>query len=362
MERADLLLVFATTPHGPSFGRVTRTAAEVAGTRDVVGCSAAGVLVGQDEIEEGPGVAVLALAGDLGVRRFMVPTSRRADGAEAAGEVAARVLEGGAPARGERVLLLFADAYNVDLPSLLEALGSRLPGVRVVGGGASEDGTTGEVAVFAGDASSAHAVAGAMLEGDFRVTVGVSQALQRVGPVRRVTAADGRWMIELDGKPALAAFRSVVPEPLLAAPRRALAVVLAGLATADGGFVARHLVGVDGARGALAVAEPVRVGQEVFFGVRDPVRAREALDGVLAEQAAAWPSAGPAAAIYVNCVGRGRRFHGVPGLDTAFIARWFGRLPVAGFFSGAEFAPGSRVAHVHQYTGVLTMLGMGRGT
>jgi dipeptide/tripeptide permease len=46
LERADCLLVFATTPHGPGFTRVTRTAGEVCGTRQIVGCSAAGVLAG----------------------------------------------------------------------------------------------------------------------------------------------------------------------------------------------------------------------------------------------------------------------------------------------------------------------------
>jgi small ligand-binding sensory domain FIST len=30
---------------------------------------------------------------------------------------------------------------------------------------------------------------------------------------------------------------------------------------------------------------------------------------------------------------------------------------VAGFFSGAEFAPGAGAATLHQYTGVLAMLG-----
>ncbi len=38
-DRAHLLSVFATTPHGPGFTRVTRTAAEVCNTHDVVNCA-----------------------------------------------------------------------------------------------------------------------------------------------------------------------------------------------------------------------------------------------------------------------------------------------------------------------------------
>jgi small ligand-binding sensory domain FIST len=49
----------------------------------------------------------------------------------------------------------------------------------------------------------------------------------------------------------------------------------------------------------------------------------------------------------------------LPGLDTAYIRQQLGPLPVAGFFSGAEFAPGAGVSQLHQYTGVLAMLGPG---
>ena len=41
LERADLVLVFATTPHGPGFTCVTRTAGEVCGTAQVAASAAA---------------------------------------------------------------------------------------------------------------------------------------------------------------------------------------------------------------------------------------------------------------------------------------------------------------------------------
>ncbi|HJQ83360.1 MAG TPA: FIST N-terminal domain-containing protein, partial [Candidatus Binatia bacterium] len=260
-----MALVFATTAHGPAFGRVARTVAEVLGTRDVVGCSAAGVLAGEDEVEDGAGVAVLALGGDFGVRRFFIPVSR-GQSESAADELAALA----AATDAARLLVLFADTYNVHPESLLAALSDRIPGVRVVGGGASEDGSVGEVSVFSGDTSSSHAIAGVILSGDLRCTVGVAQALRRIGPVRRITAADRNWIVGLDGQPALEAFRALVPETLLADPRRALGTVLVGLSVGDGESVARHLVGLDVDRGAVGIAATVRVGQEIFFGVRDP--------------------------------------------------------------------------------------------
>lgn len=352
LDAADLLVVFATTPHGPGFTAVTRAASDIAHTRNVVGCSAAGVLAREQEIEGGPGVAVLAMRGDIAPRRFFVPCSRGAGDAIAA-EIANSV---GAPS-GSALLLLFTDSYNVDMDGLLAGLTRRFPGVPIVGGGASEDGSVGQVSVFAGDAASSGAVSGVLVDGDVRTTVGVAHGAQRVGRVHRVGEVRGNWILTLDDAPAYEAFARVVPAPLLEEPRRAVAVVLAGLGVGDGQYVARHLVGLDVARGAIAIAAEPRPGDEMFFAVRDPGGARAELQRVLAEQAAAWSTRAAAGGLYVDCIGRGRAFYGVPGLDTAYIRQHMGSLPVAGFFSGAEFAPGAGAARLHQYTGVLAVLG-----
>jgi len=356
--RADALLVFATTPHGPGFTRVTRVAAETAGTPNVVGCSAAGVLADDQEIEGGCGVAVLALAGDLAARRFFVPLTRGAP-ERAAEEVATAVAD---VARPGALLLLFADSYHFEADPFFSELAQRLPGVRVVGGGASEDGSVGQVSVFAGDTASSAAVAGMVLTGDIAANVGVTQAVRRVGPVFRVTSARGNWILELDGRPAYEAFTRVVPEPLLGDLRRALAVILAGIPLDDteGQFVARHLTGADALRGAIAVAGPVAEGASFFFGVRDPLGAREDLQRVLADEATARDDRVPAGALYVTCVGRGKGFYGVAGLDTAYIRQHLGPVPVVGFFSGAEFATGGAVCRLHQYSGILATLSAGR--
>ena len=353
IDRADLLLLFATTPHGPGFTRVTRTAGEACGTRAVVGCSAAGVIAGEEEVEGGPAVAVLALSGDFEARRFFVP-SIRGGGERAAEEIAQAV---GQPAAGGGILLLFADTYHLEPVALFRGLARLMPGVRVIGGGASEDGSVGQVSVFCGDAVSSGAVSGALLMGNVHASVAVSHALRRVGSVHEATGVDGRWLTTLDGRPAYEAFAAVVPEPLLADPRRAVSVVLVGLDLGEGDFVARHIVGLDSRRGAIAIDAALGVGQQLFFGVRDPLGAREELQRVLCGQAAQWATAPAVAGLYVNCVGRGRGFYGVPGLDSAYIRQHLGPVPVAGFFSGAEFAPGCRAAQLHQYTGVLALLG-----
>jgi len=354
---ARVALVFATTPHGPGFTRVTRAVSETCGTRDVVGCSAAGVLAAEDEIEGGPGIAVLAINGDLAARRFFVPLAR-GDAGHIATEIAEAV--GGEAVPGS-LLVLFTDSYNVDSELVLAGLGRLLPGVQVVGGGGSEDGSVGEISVFAGDASSSRAASGVLLRGPLGATVDVCHAVRPVGPTHRATRAEGSRVHELDGRPAYEALVAILPAPLRDDPRRVLASILVGLPVAEGEFVVRHLVGVDPRHGHLTLAARVSTGQELFFAVRDSYAARQHMHQVLSRQVHDPGMPGPAGGLYVNCVGRGRAFHGVSGLDTAYLRQHVGPIPIAGFFSGGEFAPGGGAPRVHQYTGVLTLLGGSAG-
>lgn len=353
LDGARVALVFATTPHGPGFTRVTRAVSETCATRDVVGCSAAGVLAAEDEVEGGPGIAVLVLGGDVSARRFFVPLWRGDPGGLAA-DLAAALRADALPGS---LLILFADSYNVDAELLLAELGRLLPDVQVVGGGGSEDGSVGEISVFAGDASSSRAVSGVLLHGALDVSIGVSHAVRPVGPTHRVTRAAATTVHELDGRPALEALEAILPAPLREDPRRILASVLVGLPVAEDEFIVRHLIAVDARRGQLTLATRVAVGDRLFFAVRDPYAARQHMQAVFSRQARALGGRTPAGGLYVNCVGRGRAFHGVAGLDTAYLRQCLGPIPVAGWFSGGEFAPGGGAPRLHQYTGVLTLLG-----
>ena len=350
---ARLALVFATTSHGPGFTRVTRAVSETCGTRNVVGCSAAGVLAAEEEIEGGHGIAVLAIGGEVEARRFFVPLSQ-GDAARIARDIAEAVGDEAAPGS---LLILFTDSYNVDSEVVLAQLGRLLPGVQIVGGGGSEDGSVGEISVFAGDASSSRAASGALLRGPVTATVGVCHAVRPVGPTHKVTRSEGSRVHELDGRPAYDALASILPAPLRQDPRRVLASVLVGLPVAEGEFVVRHLVAIDPRQGSLTLAARVANGHELFFAVRDSYAARQHMQQVLSRQSADPGMSGAVGGLYVNCVGRGRAFHGVPGLDTAYLRQHVGPLPIAGYFSGGEFAPGGGAPRQHQYTGVLTLLG-----
>lgn len=358
---AHFALVFATTAHGANYSLLLRTVREVAQARDVVGCSAGGVLTLAGEIERAPAVAVLVVSADtLSSRRFFVPQLRGH-----AYEVGEEVGKAARPSLGtDNLLVMFPDTYNFHPVPFFAGLARAVPHLPVVGGGASEDGTIGETFQFCGDTVGNNAVSGILLSGHFSHTVAVSQSCQPISPVYTVTKAQGNVIYELDGRLAFTVFTEVVRPPLLEDLRRAAAFVLVGLPVdpaaphlASGEYVVRHIIGFDPPQGAIAVAEEVRPGQRLLFTLRDATGARADLKRTLAAQAEQWQGRSPAFGLYFNCVGRGSGLYGFPDHDTSYIKQYLGEFPLIGFFTGCEIAPVQRRSALHQYSGVLTLIG-----
>jgi small ligand-binding sensory domain FIST len=131
----------------------------------------------------------------------------------------------------------------------------------------------------------------------------------------------------------------------------------------------RHLIGLDPARGAVAVADTLEPGMQLAFCQRDREAARRDLVRVCTEirdevESSALPQPAPlgaqadapaagriAGAIYVSCAGRGGPHFGAPSAELQIVRHALGDVPLVGFFAAGEI--GHR--HVYGYTGVLTV-------
>ncbi len=166
LRSADCALVFASTAYGGAYPMIVRSVVEAAGTGEVAGCGSIGVIAGGREFEAGPSVAVLVLGGGaIAAKRLFVPQLRGRS------REVARTIAAGGRARtcgaNNLALRLFPDTYNLDSEPLLATLEQDLPGVTVVGGGATEDGSVGETFQFCGDVVSSNAVSGIAAGGRF---------------------------------------------------------------------------------------------------------------------------------------------------------------------------------------------------
>jgi small ligand-binding sensory domain FIST len=129
---------------------------------------------------------------------------------------------------------------------------------------------------------------------------------------------------------------------------------------------ARHLIGLDPTRQAVAVAEHVEPGMRLAFSQRHTEAARRDLVRICSEirdglDSTAEPAAGALdaaaaprrilGAVYVSCNGRGGPHFGAPSAELKIVQRALGDVPLAGFFAAGEIAR----CHLYGYTGVLTV-------
>lgn len=353
-ERADLALVFCTGDVFPAAPAILHAVRRVTGARVVVGCSGAGVLTEAGEIEGEPSLALLVVRDErLVATPFLVEDLAAAGdalGAEVAARVSATVAEGGA-------LVVLPDARGLEPRALLDGLEAELGFLPVTGAVAA-----GPTLFELCNADTAQGgLAGLALSGT-RPVVGVAQGCVPIGEPYVVTRAEGRVVREIGGRPALVVLREAVAAVPGGAERAARAGIFAGIAIDPaksplerGDFLVRSLVGADPASGALALAEPVRVGQTIQFQLRDAAAARDDLEAMLADVARRLGGRRPAFGCYFNCAGRGAGLYGEPAHDVTRIRARLGAFPLVGFFGNGEFAPVGRRNFFHTYTGALAV-------
>ena len=315
-----------------------------------------------------------------------------------------RVFSGVAPlglAFEAHTALVHADGHTADLAELIDELAARTDSGYVFGGLASSRRATVQFAVSGnGNVKGQGAASGVFSGGLSGVAFGpevalvsrVTQGCQPISRAYKVTRAERNLVLNLDGEPALDVMLRTL-KVTLDDPREALQAVRATLVgltetanladgsptvTRTGNFgpdvMVRHIIGLDPARGGVALADVVSEGMELAFCQRNVQAARADLMRICAEireelepqelaletatelaqfeaDAAPHPARAIAGAIYVSCTGRGGAHFGGDSAELQIIRRALGDVPLIGFFAGGEIAG----HHLYGYTGVLTV-------
>jgi small ligand-binding sensory domain FIST len=274
--------------------------------------------------------------------------------------------------------LVHADPASHDLSELIAEMSDRTSSGYLFGGVASSRAAAFHIA----DGAWQGGLSGVAFTSDVALVSRVTQGCQPVGPTREITACERNIVLSLDGEPALPCLlrdlgMADLSEPRAALPR--LRATLVGLTDAHdmalgrgGQFGAdtrvRHLIGLDPARNAVAVAEAVAPGMRLAFCQRDVEAARRDLVRICSEirdevesqsepalaasgAAAADPARGILGALYISCSGRGGPHFGGPSAELRIVQHALGDVPLVGFFAAGEIAR----HHLYGYTGVLTV-------
>jgi small ligand-binding sensory domain FIST len=301
--------------------------------------------------------------------------------------------------------LVHADASTPDLSELVAEMAERTDSGYLFGGLASSRTQSVQFAVGGNGNMRGQGAAGGVFSGGLSgVAFGaevplvsrITQGCLPLAPAHVITACDQHVLLTLDGEPALDVLErdlGIVLQqatgPALEAAIGVVRSVLVGLSDADsiavgrtghlgGDVLVRHILGLDTARGALAIAAPASPGMRLTFCKRNAKAARADLTRICTEIRAqlepedlsleaahhwAQPDADPRSlptphparrmvgAVYISCAGRGGPHFGSDSAELHIVRRALGEVPLVGFFAGGEIAHN----RLYGYTGVLTV-------
>ncbi len=361
MVRADFALIFTTPHHREAYQGLLETVRETTGAPHLAGCSGLGVQTHQDEVDRGPGIAVMAVDSDVlhgYTFLFRDLLMREETVGHAIGEFT-RELN-----RGVDLLTLLPDHDSFHAARLLTSIEEESSGpITIIGGCASGKDAENPPVQFSEKGVSTGAVSGIYLTGEFMHISGISQTCHPVSGPLIVTKADGSRVLELRGRPPLEHLSQIIKGPVSHIIAHAVDHIKIGL-TADpsstelqaGNYVVRSITEVSGTDGSLSTNETVQEGQPLSFVVVDPNKALAEFEEMVQNLAFSLTESPPRFGLYFNSASRRELFARSMNKDIQIIRKHFSEMPLLGLSSFGELGPIRGINTFHTLSGILTLI------
>ncbi len=352
---ADLAVVFATHHFGPEYPDLVEGIYKTINCRNLLGCTAEGVIGPTAEIENQPAIALWAARlPDVSISPFVMDQHDLVTLEEHGGlcEVAG-VCSDDCPS-----FIILPDPFSIDIQECLDVLDSSFIASTVVGGMASGASEAGQNRLFLNDQTFRQGLVGVSLTGNLRVDSIVSQGCRPVGRPYVITSVRENLINELGGRPAVSVLQelySSVDERDQESMRRGLHLGYIPDENQDesgqGTFLVRNMLGITEDK-AIAIGAYFRPGQTVQFHVRDAQSATDELNDLLTNYSSNYHGQ-VAGALLFDCNGRGRSFFNQRDHDIRIVNQLLPDCQTAGFFAQGEIGPIGGHTFVHGFTGSL---------
>jgi small ligand-binding sensory domain FIST len=344
LDALDLAIVFAS----PLLARAVAPRLAGVGATTVVGCSGAGIIGAEREIEDRPALSITAaeLPGARCVAFRVDPEAMPASADAWRAQIAID---------DPVALLVLADPFSCDTQALIEGLDAAFPRVPKFGGLVSGGRGAGTNWLYANGASYRDGAVGVVFAGDLIVDTVVAQGCRPIGAPMVVTRGEGNLIRELDHKPPAEVidtlYAALAPhDRQLLRHSLCLGIEMQdSLVHREGELLVRNIVGIDRESGTMAVGARLRPFQVIRFLLRDAATATDDLSRMLELDRARGAGAVEGALLF-SCVDRGERLFGKPDHDSALFRRHLGPAPCGGFFCSGEIGPVGGATFVHGYT------------
>lgn len=343
-------------PHSKQVLEILRVHAQIP---LLAGCSSQGLIVEQQEVEEGAGVTLglYALPGSaLEAFHFTQTQVEEANGP------GYWHLETGIESNRTNGWLAFIDPFHLDSETWLRTWNEAYSSLPVLGGLASGDRAEQRTQLYLnGDVLEEGGVA-ISVGGDVKLAGVISQGCTPIGETWTLTKVDQNIIHEIGNRPAYEVlaetFGTLSPEE----QRQARGNLFIGLVVNEyledfhrGDFLIRNLLGADPRSGSIAIGALPRPGQTVQFQRRDAAAATEDMNELLARARRQLEGATVYGGCLCSCNGRGRGLFGEPDHDARMIQQRLGPMGLAGFFCNGEIGPIGEKNFLHGFTASLAL-------
>lgn len=351
---ADLVFLFISPHHSPHAEEVGEIVREKLPAAHFVGCTAEGVLGGDREFADSPGLSLWAAS--LPGVDF---ASCRLESAEEGQNVL--LLEAMTEIREPTTMVLVADPFSIVAEDLIDELAESRPELVFAGGMASGSNQPTGNRFYYGEEVFDQGGAAVLFRGGRNISTVVSQGCRPFGKPLVVTSCEDNMIKELGGESAWQKFIEQVEltedadrERLTEGLHVGRAVDSRSASEGAGSFLVRGVLGFVKENGAMMVSDIPRAGQTVQFHLRDPASASQEMENLL--QAGCERLDGKVAgALLFTCNGRGLRMFDRPHHDAALVSRIFNGTPLAGFFAAGEIGPIGDSSFLHGFTAVTVL-------
>ena len=353
------VMIFFTSDHFVHAGRLHEIIREYTNCECIAGCSGMGVLSGEGEITQGPGLVLMAgFTPELRLQALA-----KYQELEYSAGVAQQLREA-LESYGEQnpLFFFFPDIFQHPPHNFINMFNYLKINPSIFGGGSCNDGSQETSIQFGPNIVTLNGAGGLALSGVSEFHAGVTQSCATLGEPMFVTETKDDLILSLDGKPALEVFTEVAKEFqfknmeeaanqfLLSFPLVPEKPVFTGE-----GAMARHVTGVDVTSQGITTSQIVHQGGVVSFAYRNHKSAEIDIRAMLTRlknKNDKLPSFG----VYFNCSSRGEALYGRTNVDTQIIREILGEFPLIGFFGGYELAQMPQGVQLYTYTGVLVLV------
>lgn len=354
MHDPDLVAIFVSSHHSDMYDVIPSKIAEQLHSKHIIGCSAGGVIGAGVEIENQPGISMIAgILPGVELQSFHLLEEQMPD--MDAGPEQWESLVANDPHDDPQFILL-TDPFTIRSDELIRGLDYAFVGSTKIGGMASGGRAKGQNALFLDQGIFRSGAVGLGLKGDILINPVVAQGCRPVGNPLRVTKSFENVVFELDGYPTLDVLKGIyqsLNERDQGLVRQSLFLGIVMDEFQDfpvmGDFLIRNIVGLEPKAGGLAIGEIMREGQIVQFHLRDGQTSSDDISAMLSQfrDRSATQSRG---ALLFSCLGRGSYLYGKPNHDVEVFRQIVGDIPLGGFFCNGEIGPVAGTTYLHGYT------------